>query len=619
MKRVSLRAPLSPTWLLAVAVLAQLVLAIPLLHHTSTDSKYLSRFSARYALALAVAAVIAAVWVILFSRRRLVVGWLTTQAPRWGLALIIVSGAGMALLWLLPIEDILQQYVAVNWFLLVLLVLAVIPDRPAALHHWPWLLLGVVGLMLLPLFVGALSDRRFSPDEGVWADLATTPYVGEGLYSRTHLEEPITITPGRGWSSAAYGWLLVHVSFDITVGRAWNFAAYVLAFIGIGAVTWRMYGRRAAVISASLAVFSLAFIPEVDYRTHHQLPAASMLILFCAVHARDVSGRQGRMGWHFVTGLLSTLALQLHAAAIVFAAAFSAYYVIETVPQTYRTRRLASLGPLVAFGLGALLGTAAYYAFNIHPVGGVATFLDLLSERRTVRLHWFPFLRWNSWFEAFVAWSALGYIALRRNDQDRFLLRLFVLLVVADVLLDMPGYFTVFSAVYMVPVGTFLVDGLKSVEVAAGHSRRLVIAVASLIAVMLLQMYSAFYSPAIAEWFRTRALPPYLYEQIGDTIRPHISDDDVVLGAPMLIWGLPDHPNLVSEPAEPIAAQRWNLDTDQVWERIHPTVIVNVGQESLITPALQGYMDRHGFHACQTWDHLELEFSLLRASCPGEP
>jgi hypothetical protein len=607
---------LSPGIILGGAVVIQISLLVPMLRHTSVGGEILNRYSTRYAVVLAAAVAILAGWIALFLARRAVTGLLAALPPRVHYVLIAGLAAAAAALFFTPIEAIIQQFAAANAALAGLLLIRTTPDAHARPRRWLLGLAALCAVLLAAIFIGVLADRRFSPDEANWADMATSPYVADGLYTRTWLQEPVAIIPGVGWSPAAYGWLLVHVSFDVMVGRAWNFAFYVLAFIGIAAVTARLYSWRAGVISALYAALSQSFIPVMDYRPDHQLPAAGMLLLLCAILARQSAIPARRAAWHFAAGLLAVLALELHAGAIVYIAALSLFYAGEWALQTARDRRPADLRPLVWFGLGGLLGGLLYYVFNIDPVGGIQAYLSDLVDNRGERLLDNAYLVWRSLFDRTLAWAALAYLLWRRRPADRAALAFFALAVVADVLFDRPGYPSLFSALYAVLVGVLLVDGLRSAGIAPGHNRHTALAAALVLVLLAAQLFAAFDPGVIADVIRTGRFPPYLYTELGDKLQSRVTRDEVVVSTEMLIWGLPDYPHLISTAAEYTASQRWGIAPEQVWERVQPDAVVIVEQETVINGGLRAYMDRHRFEVCERFDVASLHAELMRASCP---
>ncbi|WP_119067360.1 hypothetical protein [Aggregatilinea lenta] len=607
----------SPAILLGAAIPIQWSLLVPMLRHTSTGGAILDRYSTRYAAVLAASALVLLAWIALFAARRSVLPRLAAIPPSVHLVTVALMGAGAAALFFTSFEGIVQQVVGVNVALAGLLLIRTLPDGPARPQRWPLLLAGLCALLLAVVLIGVLADRRFSPDEANWADMATSPYIADGLYTRTWLQEPIAIIPGVGWSPAAYGWLLTHVSFDVMVGRAWNFAFYVLAFIGIAAVTARLYSWRAGLVSACYAALSQSFIPVLDYRPDHQLPAAGMLLLFGAIVARQSAIPARRAAWHVATGLLAVLALELHAGAIVYIAALSLFYAGEWALRSARARRLADLRPLLWFGLGGLLGSAIYYVFNIDPVGGIDAYLTHLVDNRGERLLDNAYLVWRSLFDRTLAWAALAYLLWRRRPADRAALAFFALAVLADIAFDRPGYPSLFSALYAVPVGVLLVDGLGSAGIAPGHNRHPALATALVLVLLAAQLVAAFDPGAIADVVRTGRFPPYLYEDLGRALQSRIDRDEVVVSTEMLIWGLPDYPHLVSTASEYTASQRWDVPPEQVWERVAPDAIVIVEQETVVNAGLRAYMDRHRFEVCERFDVASLHAELLRAPCPA--
>ena len=607
---------LSPDILLGAAALIQLTLLVSLLRHTSTGGEILNRYSTRYAALLAAAVVILAAWIILFGARRLILPRLAAIAPVGHFVLAALVSAAAAAAFFTSIEAVVQQFVAVNAALAGLVLIRTTPDSRAHPRRWMLLLVGACGVLLALMFVGVLTDRRFSPDEANWADMATSPFVADGLYTRTWLQEPVAIIPGVGWSPAAYGWLLTHVSFNVMIGRAWNFAFYLLAFAGIAAVTARLYSWPAGLVSACCAALSQSFIPVMDYRPDHQLPAAGMLLLLCAIMARQSAIPARRAAWHFAAGLLAVLALELHAGAIVYIAALSLFYAGEWALSTVRARRPADLRPLVWFGLGGLLGGTIYYACNIHPVGGLEAYLSDLVNNRGERLVDNAYLIWRSLFDRTLAWAALAFLLWRQRATDRTFLAFFALALLADMVVDRPGYPSLFSALYAVPVGVLLIDGLSSAGTAPGRNRHAMLAVTLVAVLLAAQMAATFDSGAIETALRTRSLPPYLYEDLGRELQSRVSRDEVVVSTEMLIWGLPDYPHLVSTAAEYTASERWDVPPEQVWERVQPDAIVIIEQETVVNAGLRAYMDRHGFEVCDRFDVASLHVDLLRETCP---
>lgn len=605
--------------LLAVGVIVQIQFVSRLWGHTSTDGAVLGRYSARYALALALSTAVMLGWVIAWFRRGPFLRWVT-GVPGW----LRWAGIGLAtaLATAIPftsIEGVLKSFTAANGLLVALILLRSLPDRPVSFRRWPYSLLAAAAIMLLPALIAVLSDRRFSPDEADWAVRSVGPFVSEGLYERNWLEVPVTITPGRGWSSALYGWLLHNVSYDLMVGRAFNFAGYVLAFAGIWLVSARLFGRTAAAVSTALAVASPGILNVLDYRADHQLPAGAMLATWAAFQARYRQGRTGRALWHAACGLLAVLSLQIHGAGIAFVAGFSAFYLAEFALESIRGRRWASPEPLIWYGLGAAVGAASYYAFNIAPVGGVQAYLEHLSDRRGERWKdaWTVFRTPGSLIVRPLAWGALAYLLWRREWADRRFVGLFACVAIAGTILDTQGYFTIYNAFYLVPIGALIVDGWASASIPRGQNLHAAATAAIVALVFGGALWFQLRPASVTDWLRTGRFPPYLYEALGDELQAEVTDDDVIVSTPLLTWSLPEHPHLLSIQAEATAMGLWNVSGLEVWERVGPTLAVDVQPETGFPSGLQAYMQHYEFGVCRTFRVMGHRVLLYRAGCPA--
>ncbi len=569
---------LQPQHLIGVGLIVQALILPALWSHTSDGGSILGRYSTRYAAALGLEMILLVGWLALFLARSRALRWLSGLPTSLRYGLLAVSGLAVFGAWFLPLERILREALAIHWLLAGLILIRTGQDGPVNPRRWAWGLTGLLALLMLPTLITVLTGFPFSPDEAMWADIATSPYIAGGIYARTWLQAPVVVSPGLGWSSAAYGWMLQHIAFDMRVGRLWNFGGYLLAFAGIGAVTARLYGWQAALISVGFAALSRAFIPILDYRPDHQLPAACMAILFAALQARYSKRPAARAGWHFWAGLMATLSLELHAAGIVFAFGLTLFYLAEFALSAYRLRRLPDWKPLLWFGLGAGLGTSLYYVFNILPVGGVGPYLDFLSRTRGLTFEAFPFLKWNYiqydrtllLFESVPIWGGLAYLAWRRSAPDRRFLAMLVCILIGVVLFDRPGYQSTFSAAYAVPVGALLVGGFARSETAPGANRQTVLAAACLIGMLVGQSAGVFINwAAAAEWLKTGRLPATLYEELRPILAPYVRDDDVVVSTVQLLWTFPAHRQLIHFGAELTAMDRWGLQEPvEVWERV---------------------------------------------------
>ncbi len=606
-KRVTL-----PVLLLA-GLLVQFWGGFYLWNHTSDNGQFLGRYSYGYAATLILNLVLIAAWVLLFWGRRNLEGRLRRLPASLLLILIGIAGVIVLGLWLTTIESGIKQYIAINWLLFSLIVFYTIPDRSVS-NRWIIGIIMVSAVILIPVFITALTERTFSPDEATWADYATSPFVAGGMYVRTWVREPLVIEPGRGWSTAIYGWLLENVYFNIRMGRIFNFAGYLLGFAGIGAVAAQLYGREAALVSVLFAMLSRSFTVSFDYRPDHQLPLGLMLVMLAVLQARRRKRQSLQRFWHFVAGLLVTLTLQIHAAGIVFIFAFSVFFFAEFMLHSYRKRKITLYEPLIWFGTGVLLGMVIFYFLNIAPVGGIDIYFEHLIRDRwgfDLTRHT-AFLRWPSFPEWIIVLGGFAYIIWRRNQADRMLLGLAVCLILGIFLLDSQGYRTTFNALYVIPVGTLLVDGLTGTV----RGRKHLLVVGSVMAILIGQMSGLFINwRTVGDWLAAGKLPPFLYSELRPIMAPYVSDDDVVVGTHELIWTFPDHLELYGYAAEYLAAQRLDVaEPKGVWEYVQPTLIIEVPNQHF-DAGLLAYMEEQGFQICDTLEVLDTPINLYRTSC----
>ncbi len=500
----------------------------------------------------------------------------------------------------------------------------------------------------------------FSPDEAHWADYASSAISHGGIYARTWLQEPRLVSPGLGWSIAGYGWALEHIAFNIRTGRVWNIAVNLLAFASIGLLAGRLYGRRAALLSVTCAMLSQAFMPTFDYRPDHQLPIAAALVFFVVAQARmagtsplnplskgrgnlqsptDSLDRRQAGWWHLLAGLGAMLAMQLHAAAAALVGGVTLYYAAEWLwasirarrlephpPALFpggegearqvhvahstatRTRRIADVRPLLWLAVGLAIGGAVYYVANVLPVGGLQPFLNVLVNERLERQDSPGFLSWPSLLEWVLILTALAFIALRRNRADRLLLAPLVCYLIFLAPIDTQGYQTTVSALYVVPLGAFLLAAFERRERAA----------AALVVVALVGQMLAFVDwGGIRGWLRGES-QPYLYEALRPELTPYLRDGDVIVSTHLLIWTLPDHPQLYSSGGELTAMRRWKLDDGAlVWARVQPTVVIDIPAQMTINDGLRRYMDARGFALCETLSVQSVAVNLYRPDCPS--
>jgi hypothetical protein len=489
--RRSPEAPLlTPVGIIALACVAQIFCIRPLWEHTSDVGDILGLYSYRYAIGLAAHVLFTIVWLIVLLRREKVVIRLQSLSNRGRYTVIGVCVLVVVTSWLLSVDTTLVNYAAINTLFITLLLVRTQPDQVVQVRQWLWIGAAIVVVTVILLFMTALTRERFNPDEANWADRSTTLFREGGLYLRTWLHEPFVIKPGYGWSIAPLGWLYQNVLFDVRVSRIWNFAVISLAVVGVGLVTTHLYGRQAALISMGFAALSLFFFPISDYRSNHQLAAGGIFTFYAALRARV----QGRAFWHWLCGLLATLSLQLHIPGFIFAVAFALFYLFEVLWHLYQHKRLMLKG-IVWFGIGAVVGTGIYWIFNIQIIGGLDVYLADLVRERGERLRYLPFLRWGGLFESMIVWGGLAYILWRRSTPDRILLAFLACLLPAIAVFDTQGYRSLYNVFYVIPVGTLIIDGLRTPSIERGKNRH-----GLATAVLVLLLMSVMLCAMIIDW-----------------------------------------------------------------------------------------------------------------------
>ncbi len=602
--------------LIGFAFIAQLAGVYYLWSHTSSSGEFLGRYSYRYAIGLFANVILVMAWAFILLQHKRIVIWLENLRVIERMRIIILPGIAVFILWLFPVEAPIKQYFALNWLLITAVTVYTMPDRETH-YRWGWVMIAVLALLFIPTLITTLTNRYFSQDEAMWADYATSPFEAGGLYARTWQEQPFTIAPGRSWSTVVLGWMLENVDYDIKVGRLLNFYFWITGFIGVGAVTWRLYGRQAAVVSTTFAALGLSFIPFVDYRPDHQLPAVAMFIMFTALQARYTTGKRGF--WDFACGLAGTLSLHFHAAGIVFAFGFSVYYLAEYIGTSARSRRLANIRPLLWYGAGALLGCVIYYVLDIATIGGLQVYLDFLIKHRYSARRILRFLSWPSpLFERAIVVTSFLYIAWRRTEADRMVIGMILCVILGILALDTQGYRTTFSAFYVIPVGALIADALRDPRIPAARSLRRAVLALALFIMLAGQWMGEFIAwPAVQYVAQTGELPPFLYEELKPKLLPLLRDDDVVASTHQLIWTIPHKPTLYFVGSEATAQETYHLtDREQVWERVKPTVIVNVENQMVIEKGLQAYIDNHHFVVCDEMTVTGVNITVMRETCP---
>jgi hypothetical protein len=489
-----------------------------------------------------------------------------------------------------------------------------------------WVFTLVCLLFVIPIVITALSlPAGFAPDEASWLDSATTPYVSGMLANRTTLRDTYKVYPSLGLGVAAYGWTLENLWYDPRMGRMWTIAAYFITILTAGAIARRLYGNQAAVVTMAHLFLSEYIFPNYEYKPSHQLSAVAMLVTFFAIEARYLrkAGHPG-YAWDFACGLTATLAVQVHTIGVVFATASSLFYLAEFLLKNYRNRQWNSLWPMLAFGVGALIGVIIHYAFNVQPIGGYAAYLEGLAVQNAYApIRQSPLtLHWTGTVEIALAWAGIAYLLWRRASQDALFLGIFLCVGLSILLLDKQGYFQLHRAFYAIPVGTLIISGVSPNI----QYKPMLLAVCAL-SIMLIMRATTFVSwPLVAQTIRTGTLesPYQAFVTAADILKENgdIREDDVIVTTHQLLWGMKNASNIYS-----VESERWSrllADPDrqgiEVWEYINPTAIIFMNDAAftwLLTdsPELLHYTREYAYEECRAFQVEQLEVKVYRRDC----
>jgi hypothetical protein len=592
--------------------IALLLLAIPLYSHSSTPATVLGRYSSSYAIALALHGLSLIAFIGAAFAYKALARLLNRLPDKVLLSLIVLVVLAVAALCQMGIEAQIKALLILLGLITVAL-LSLSLKREAPLPY----ILGAVLLgvfLLIPLqFLYAITMQGYFPDEAGWAERARNLYWEGGIYKSTRLQTPFLITPGYGWILAIYGWLLHNVSFSYIVGRIWIFSFNALAVLGIGAVAWRFYGKRAAWISMAFASLSVFTFFTFDFKANYQLKAAVMLVIFAAAQAR-LSPKYSLL-WHSIAGLAATFSMQLHASAIAYPLGLSFVYLAEYLYKAIKARRLTDIRPMIAFGIGAAIGTGFFLFANVLSVGGLSVYLSHLSENRFQEsvVDYLRFIYWDSPLEIILIAAGFAFIAWRRNERDRLFFLLLLPIMAANFLTDKYGYMTSYQTLYFLPIGAFLAEGLPQRE--KPLSLQIVWTSLAIFGIALTadKLQS---NDFLLQILRTGQLPNSTYVRMGDVLRPQLRPDDVIVSEADLIWGLPEYHLQIFNYGIPVDdyERMGYASAEAIWPSLAPTVFVDTPR-IVLEPELESYLLENGFRLCERYPNL---MTVYGPDCTGD-
>lgn len=609
---------LSPRGQYILLSLMQVALLPALWGHTSDSTAFLGRYSSRYGAVL----VIHAITLIVLA----LAAWQADRVNRLVQRIpmpIRFGGVAIAALlsmvvWWPSLELQVRAFFALLFTQIACILILSLPDRSVSRRPF-FMAVGVmIVVLIIPLAITVHSALPYSPDEAHWADMSSAFVRYGGVYTPSWQRTPILLEPGIGWSVAAYGMLVHAADYTVWTGRLWTAAVHLLTIACMGLVARRWWGGAAAGVTMLVSALSFSLFPILDYRPDYQLPLGQMLALLCAIQARQVA--RWKNGWHLLCGLLAVLTMEMHAAGIIVAFGFGILYLVEALWSLWSQESWRStLSKLIWFGVGGVLGVAIYYLANIASIGGLNVYLGQLVSERGAGIRPIKAFIWPSAYEAGLIVAALAYYGWQARCTRTFpmLLVLIVGTIIGALLFDTQGYFSVYKALYLLPVGALLVGAFRAEDVPLGTNTRAVWIAACVVLCLVGQITGGFIAwNRVGDVLESRSLPPYPVEALGDQIRAEMPADARIATTHEFIWSFADWPAFYSIGAEITQMRQQDLQTPlDAWDRLEPDTIVYLVNTMEMTPGLKQYIERDQFQLCKTYTYGELRAELYRRTC----
>lgn len=506
----------------------------------------------------------------------------------------------------------------VNALVLSAIIILSLTDYPFPTKGIRWLLLALIIFVTFTTFITVMIARPYDPDEAIWGSAAISGFVHDGFYDHVGFYHPYHIIPGMGWVTAIYGYLLQSFAYNLQIGRIMQFIIYTMTVGAIGFLATRLYNWRIGFVAMLIAFFSSAYYPVVDYRPDHFVPLGQMLAFGTLVSARKTQNSYIQVFLHFLTGFLITLSIQLHAVALVFIIGLSLFYTADFVWYIWREKTLNAkcLRPIISFGLGALLGTILYYIFNILPVGGIDTYLNVLIHERAVKRGWPKFYGWGM-LELSFMFVGLTYLVWRRSSEDKLYLALLFCSAIG-LIADTQGYGVPYRGLFIIPFALALVESFETFKDPEKWHLRQLAAIAIVIVALLGQRFRFTDWNAIQEAIQSGHLPQHTAVAFANGVLGHLHDDDknrVIVGTHELIWALGGYKNFYSPLAEGHAKTQRGWEGTQVWDYLKPDLYIEAPTRLNTPPGLRAYLDREGFQVCETFNSAGYPVKIYRRDC----
>jgi len=599
-------------WLMQIALLPSLW------GHSSDTTAFLGRYSGRYGAVLIIHSVILVLMTLGVGQAERFNTFIQRLPTQIRIGTIGLTALLAMMIWWPSIELQVRAFFALLLTQIACILILSLPDT--SVNRRPWLIAAgvLIAVLCIPLAITIYMALPYSPDEAHWADLSSAFVRFGGVYTPSWQRVPILIEPGLGWSVAAYGVWVDATGYTVWAGRAWTFAVHLMTIAAMGFVARRWWGGATAGLTVLFAALSFSLFPVLDYRPDYQLAAGQMLVLLCAIQARY--GERWRGAWHLLCGLLAVLTLELHAAGIIVAFGFGSVYLVEALWHVWtRQAWRGILSTLMWFGTGAALGIVIYIAANIAPIGGLSVYLAQLVTERGESARPIKAFIWPSAYEAGLIVAALAYHVWQTKRSRTFPLLLILIggTILGALLFDSQGYFSLYKALYLLPVGALLVGAFRTDDLPLGKNRRSVWIAGCVILCLAGQMIGGFITwDRVASVLQTRMPPPYPVEALGNQIRAEMPADARIASTHEFIWSFADWPAFYSIGAEITLMRQKKLQRPlESWDYLQPDTIVYLVDTMEMTPGLKAYMERDNFQLCKTYTYSGLRADLYRRQC----
>jgi 4-amino-4-deoxy-L-arabinose transferase-like glycosyltransferase len=213
--------------------------------------------------------------------------------------------------------------------------------------------------------VAALGTRDLLDwDETYYASSTATAAHGLGFYPYVDGYPQIPDMGGVGYILSLY--VIAYKVFGphLMALRAVSFLVSVLAVIGLGLLTRRLYGSSAGLIAVAVAPSLLVFHLSNSIRLDAFAIAFGAWALLFYVHVADRIGLRS----HMLLGTLCALGLEVHLHTAAIAFAIGVAYVVGAISMVRRDGMTVQVvTPIAGFVGGYVIGALIFLAANVLP------------------------------------------------------------------------------------------------------------------------------------------------------------------------------------------------------------------------------------------------------------